>query len=1002
MSIPQPIQESFDQIKKEASAGGWNARLDETSGSFFATLWCHINRPQKNRNRGVKSDTKIDKRVINTSENQHLNCEESIRSKSPRGRGSDRPDGRSPSARAVVSPTAGSTGTDFGGLPTVRAMGTGEARHVVGFDTEFTYADCEDEDGNRERIIDSYQFATLDPSDPEQMYQICILPLNKERIYIGDALGIVSEIAGLERLVPGLDPRGRSRREFWKTDHRKSYEQLFKLGAEHLVLAGHFQNADLTAFKSSPNDRHADPLRRVTSAGGGLTSLKPARFVRKLGSGSSQRWLPFSVVIRDTMSQTSPNHKSLAAMGEVCGVPKLDVGDQIEDMSSMRENNLVDFLAYGINDAVIVLEYLSSLWGENITPPVTVSSGGARALKAGICEYWGIDPQSDGAAFRADFQGLVKIRKGEVDDQSDHLAYYTARQLAPIDGDANQSHTAWKHSYHGGLNACLAVGFFPGLTFDHDIQSAYPSAMASIFDVDYQNGCIETVIKDRELTLDDFDLGALTPLVAFVSWEFPADVTAPTLPVVVGDSLIFPRTSTGSGAKQGEGMGAFTGFEGSWCAAPELYLALKLGAKIKCQIGYKMRLREAPQGSNDPYSRSLRAAVKQMVVDRAVAKQKYGKGSLAELLIKVATNSCYGKLAQDVDEQNGWDAWREEMEAVGGSAVTSPYHASMITSLVRSLLLAVANSVDILSVTTDGFISTVLDIESLPCFGIAEIFRDSREAITGDKTVWEVKHKQSDLLNLSTRGNVSLDPGGVLAKAGLKTPDGIEKGSYEERQWFRETALSREGKIPNEYTSFPSFKELSRSVDRVDFAPVHRCPLVSTVDFDLKRKPIYETLQPAIVDGYEIACFETEPWDSVGEYERGKLIGAHIQSFRPGTSGENRPTGCLRTMGDWETWFVRFNAHERRIRTADSALLTDIVTAHKSGLFNVPVLNDKRLRLNQKLDWLNRLGLGSFSRSQWDNLSKQDRLNKAADGLDIQRVKDFIDSLDADVAKASA
>ena len=167
-----------------------------------------------------------------------------------------------------------------------------------------------------------------------------------------------------------------------------------------------------------------------------------------------------------------------------------------------------------------------------------------------------------------------------------------------------------------------------------------------------------------------------------------------------------------------------------------------------------------------------------MVVDRDVAKQTFGKGSLAELLIKVSTNSCYGKLAQDVAEQNGWDAWREEMEAVGGSAVTSPHQANMITSLVRSSLLAVANSVDILSVTTDGFISTVLDIESLPCYGVAEIFRDSREAITGDKTVWEVKHKQSDLLSLSTRGNVSLDPGGVLAKAGLKTP-----------QWHREGQL---------------------------------------------------------------------------------------------------------------------------------------------------------------------------------------------------------------------
>ena len=83
-------------------------------------------------------------------------------------------------------------------------------------------------------------------------------------------------------------------------------------------------------------------------------------------------------------------------------------------------------------------------------------------------------------------------------------------------------------------------------------------------------------------------------------------------------------------------------------------------------------------------------------------------------------------------------------------------------------------------------------------------------------------------------------------------------------------------------------------------------------------------------------------------------------------------------------------------------MLADIVTAHKAGLLTVPVLGDKKLRLNQKLDWLNRLGLGTFSRSQWDNFSKHDRFNRATDGLDVKRVKDFIDSLDADVAKASA
>ena len=152
----------------------------------------------------------------------------------------------------------------------------------------------------------------------------------------------------------------------------------------------------------------------------------------------------------------------------------------------------------------------------------------------------------------------------------------------------------------------------------------------------------------------------------------------------------------------------------------------------------------------------VRDAVRQMVEDRATSKRLWGKGSLAEQAIKVATNSCYGKLAQDVAERQGWNAWAEEMESIGGSAVTSPYHAAMITSLVRALLLGMANEISMISTTTDGFITPEPDVEGFDCFGNAEVFRASREALVGDPEVWEVKHQQDDLVNLTTRGNVSL------------------------------------------------------------------------------------------------------------------------------------------------------------------------------------------------------------------------------------------------------
>lgn len=662
---------------------------------------------------------------------------------------------------------AGAAVPAFGDLATVRSMGTGQRSHVIGFDTEFTYV------SETERVIDSYQFCCLDPTDEGARIDVVILPLQQQRILVEDALYIVVRAADLHRLVEDLHPRGVARRDFWKNgDYKGALDALFKHRVP-LVLAGHYLPADLTAFARPARQRRGgekynDLLRRVTSASGGLVGLNPIRVVRRGGRSDGSRWMPMSVIVRDTMGQVAPGQKTLAALGKSCGVEKIDVGESISDMSTLRRDHLVEFLEYGANDSVIVLEYLGALWGLNTVPPVTISGGGARALRDGVMGYWGIDSPAD---FRMRFQGLVELStaQAEGNDGDDGLSYYAVRDLAPVDGDANQTHTAWKKAFHGGWNGCIAPGYHPYPTYDHDIQSAYPSAMASIYDVDYVGGAIDKVIKDWELTLDDFDHGPITPMVAYASWEFPDDTVAPCLPVRSGDSVIYPLTSHGCGAAQGDEVDGYQGFEGAWCAGPELYLALQLGAQVTVQIGYTMRVMDAPD-ENEDSSRSLRSALRQMVADRAIAKEVFGRGSLEEQTIKVGTNSCYGKLAQDVAERNGWDAWEEQMESIGGSAVTSPYHASMTTSLVRALLLAVANEIEILSVTTDGFITAVEEIESLECFGIAEVFRNARLVLADDPTVWEVKHKQDDLINLSTRGNVSLSDGGVLAKAGLKTP----------------------------------------------------------------------------------------------------------------------------------------------------------------------------------------------------------------------------------------
>lgn len=224
----------------------------------------------------------------------------------------------------------------------------------------------------------------------------------------------------------------------------------------------------------------------------------------------------------------------------------------------------------------------------------------------------------------------------------------------------------------------------------------------------------------------------------------------------------------------------------------------------------------------------------------------------------------------------------------------------------------------------------------------------------------------------------------------------MRRGTVEERKFFRDLALSRTGKIPNPYSSFPSFKYLSRSEDRLDCVLVAREPALSTLDYDLKREPVTETFESAFVDENELCGFETRPWLTVLHYDKARSIARHLQNHRPGAT---HLTGCLRTREDWNNWNRRYSSKGgRRVRTAGSALLSEIVAAHKAGLIEVPELSSSRLTVDDKLAWLSSLGLGDYSRSQWDHMSKKSRRDSVLADCDLDAVRSFVDSMEGDVA----
>lgn len=877
---------------------------------------------------------------------------------------------------AAPQPVAGvvsGPATAFGDLLSVRAMGTGRRAIVVGFDTEFTTTEGV-------RVIDSYQFAVPDPVDPSFVVEVVILPQTFDRVSLHGALWEVVVAAELWRspLAPvikdggaqrvALGPLGVARADFWTADPDERREALAKLKLP-LVLACHYGSADLTAFRN--DGRVADHMTRLTSAAGGLVTLLPFRSQRQ-GDAHGKFWQALSVSVRDTMAHAPAGKKSLKDLGEACGVPKIDVPDGwIADMSGYRAQHLADFLEYGINDSVIVVEYLARLWGEGVLPPITLSGGAASALVDSGKAYFEVSTSSE---FRRAFAGLVDEDEGvDAVEEEDRLTFYAKRGRNPIDGAAAQLSSAFARAYHGGLNSCPMPGYYPVPTVDIDAQNAYPTAMACVRDVDWEAGVIEEVIHERWLSLDDLP-DPMTPLVAFVSFTFPTGTVHPCVPVVADKTLVYPRTSEGSA--------------GTWVCGPELWLALQLGAEVFCQIGYRARELEGP---DDGRSLVLRHSVKSLIDDRNTAKRLFGKGSIEEKTLKTGVNSVYGKTAQDVAEQRAWNAHEQEMDAVGGSSITSPYHAAMTTSAVRAQQLATMNQLHaagrrVFSVTTDGFITDAScdEVNDLDLYGLAAVLREARVALTGDPMIWEPKHEQDDLVNFTTRGNVSLALGGVCAHNGLKAPRGITPDSIEDREFLLRAVVTRDGRVPNPYTRFPSFQELSRKEDRKDFLPGVINRSVS-MDYDLKRRPVLSSMRGEWVrlpDGttHELATFTTEPWETVEECLRAREI-----------AREMAKTGCLRTVADWRDWDVKFtHGKGRRIVTPKRAVLMSLVMAHRQGVVSIPTLPDRSLTIAERLDWLAEWGLGTVSRGDWDNARRPER---ASQMLPLDALDPYLDRM---------
>ncbi|EFH2678025.1 hypothetical protein FIZ70_21055 [Escherichia coli] len=561
-----------------------------------------------------------------------------------------------------------------------------------------------------------------------------------------------------------------------------------------------------------------------------------------------------NVAFIDTLLIT-PGGMGLAECGELLGLPKLTIPAPYS-ITNMREYLLGDragFEAYALRDAEIAVRY--ALQVRNFCARELMIDRVPATIGAMAVSRFTKTLKENNMSPEVCLGTHIKTRELWLTEKQ---AFRTIKNPASVPS-RELFETFPINCYHGGRNECFMMGITPSdHWYDYDLAGAYTTGLLDILIPDYGN---------IRLSKNPDDYCGHVMGFALVTFRFPESVPYPSLPVRTDQyGLFFPLS--------GE----------SWATAPEIELALSLGAEMTIHNGIIVPWICDTSPHNSESTSVFLPFVQQVRENR----NRHIKGSLEEKFWKEIGNSLYGKLAQGLRAKTAFDTARGLNRSLPPSSVTQPFFAAHVTGFIRAvvgeLMNALPSDSSVVSVTTDGFL-TNCPLNKINMSGpLSSRFQSLCDIVDPGSSMLTCKHEVSQLIAMKTRGQLTYraiqGKPVVHARAGVKPPADIPRSDYND--YMVDLYLNRlPGQTLSRSTLISTREMWLSESDLVSREQDIRLNL----EFDFKRQPV----QPAMNEGHLL--MSSRPWDNMEEALQQRSL-----------FDDWRQTHTLKTLADWDDW----------------------------------------------------------------------------------------------------